>query len=105
MNRQQWKERLPLIEAYVNGETIQVRVSEDDKWVDMVEPFLNADHLEYRIKPKPREWWGVCDRNGVLIQRGNERELSEKYLSEAKPASLPGFFAPYALVKITEVVE
>ena len=64
MDRNRAKELLPIIEAYANGDVIQFRLPEadwlDDAWTDDDE-FLEDDDIdiEYRIKPKPREFF-VC---------------------------------------------
>lgn len=47
-----------IVEAYVDGKTIQWYNSVDDVWKD--DDFFDpTDGLKYRIKPEPREFW-VC---------------------------------------------
>ena len=57
MNRERALELFPVFEAYANGETVQYLDSEgvwsDDSDFD---PFEHV-YLEYRIKPKAREFW------------------------------------------------
>ena len=55
MTREDAKKLLPIIEAFANGENIQIQVS-DSKWSDIESPSFNAGS-SYRIKPKPREFW------------------------------------------------
>jgi len=60
MNRERCKELLPILEAFANGEDIQFH--DGDDWFDIGKEGLDAeslddDGLEYRIKPKPREFW------------------------------------------------
>ena len=65
MNRERAKELLPIIQAYANGETIQSKFADHDwRTVDL------ALHMpdEYRIKPKPREWW-LDPSDGELLQQ------------------------------------
>ena len=54
MNRNQAKELLPIIQAYVEGKTIQSRCVKGDKslWYDDEDPSFDDD-FEYRIKPEP----------------------------------------------------
>ena len=60
MTRENAKALLPTIEAYANGETIQFLARGKDIWEDLDHPsFLAGEN--YRIKPKPREWWIVGD--------------------------------------------
>lgn len=57
MDRNQAKELLPIIQAYAEGETIQVRDHTDQcgMWEDVVDLKINTDFEEYRIKPKNKE--------------------------------------------------
>jgi hypothetical protein len=54
MNRQEAKELLPVIQAFVEGKTIEVRVG-NDSWVKTDEVYggRNNDY-DYRIKPEPK---------------------------------------------------
>lgn len=68
MNRQQAKDLLPIIQAYVNDKTIQYYKVDlnfkiehpgepnfNDKWVDVDEDHLfRPDFYNYRIKPEPK---------------------------------------------------
>lgn len=57
MTRQEWAERLPLIQAFVEGKTIQVKGwHTDDKWKDTACPSFDRN-FEYRIKPEPKVIW------------------------------------------------
>lgn len=53
MTPQEAKELLPIIEAFANGETIQIQ-REGRPWEDISEPNFNSLPEQYRIKPKPR---------------------------------------------------
>lgn len=58
MNRERAKELLPIIEAFANGEEVEYRWSEVPQWADCGEVGPGfEDEVEYRIKPKPREFW------------------------------------------------
>ena len=54
MNRQQAKELLPIIQAYAEGKTIQVKLS-DDFWYEYNGKLkFDLDPQDYRIKPEPK---------------------------------------------------
>lgn len=57
MNRKEAAELLPIIQAFAEGETIQVRDNTDQcgMWEDVVDLKINTDFEEYRIKPKNKE--------------------------------------------------
>ena len=64
MNRERTKKLLPIIEAFANGEDIQIKAS--DKWLTW-ESYSFDSKSEYRIKPNPREWWvNVYDKGSVI---------------------------------------
>ena len=54
MNRQEAKELLPIIQAFVEGKTIEIRVG-NDSWIKTDEVYggRNNDYY-YRIKPEPK---------------------------------------------------
>lgn len=52
MNRKEAKEFLPIIQAFADGEQVQVLIG--NEWHDMSEPAFSSS--KYRIKPKPREF-------------------------------------------------
>lgn len=55
MDRNQAKQLLPIIQAYVEGKTIQSRCIKGDTslWYDEEDPSFDED-FEYRIKPEPK---------------------------------------------------
>ena len=55
MNRNQAKQLLPIIQAYVEGKTIQSRCVKGDTslWYDEEDPSFDDD-FEYRIKPEQK---------------------------------------------------
>ena len=52
MTREEVKAKLPIIEAFAEGKTIQFY--EDGKWFDIYETDFNYSTDKYRIKPKPK---------------------------------------------------
>ena len=79
MNRERAKELLPIIEAFANGEAIEFRLSDLEagadgplEWLVMPENKLMTltfpcNDYEYRIKPKPREWFLAFGKSGVEV--------------------------------------
>jgi hypothetical protein len=60
MTRETAKKLLPIIQAFSEEQAIQYRESPKAEWVDCKMPdsvLIFYDDFEYRIKPKPREWW------------------------------------------------
>ena len=55
MTREDAKKLLPIIEAYANGETVQIR--KGDYWGENEYYTFAGSPNSYRIKPKPREFW------------------------------------------------
>ena len=51
MTRKEIKDLLPIMQAYVEGKTIQYRVYKE--WEDIDNPSFNDLPSEYRIKPEP----------------------------------------------------
>lgn len=54
MNRQQAKELLPIIQAFVKGKTIEFRERGCTLWTESISPIFNFAIFEYRIKPEPK---------------------------------------------------
>lgn len=52
MTREEVKAKLPIIQAFSEGKTIQIK--SNDKWVDLHEPDFRAFPDKYRIKPEPK---------------------------------------------------
>ena len=55
MTREEIKKMLPILQAFVDGKTIESRCIKGDKslWYDDEDPSFDYD-FEYRIKPEPR---------------------------------------------------
>lgn len=55
MTREEIKERLPIMRAFAEGKTIQVRINNDSSWTDLLDDKLEISNLyEYRIKSDPK---------------------------------------------------
>lgn len=71
MNRERAKELLPIIEAYSKGGTVQIRLDENGRWIDVDEPDFRGYDGDYRIKPEPHDikWAAEQMRFGYLVRR------------------------------------
>ena len=55
MTREEMKKMLPIIQAFAEGKTIQVRINNDSSWTDLLDDKLEISNLyEYRIKSDPK---------------------------------------------------
>ncbi len=60
MTREQAKELLPIIQAWVNNKEVQWQAT-NDRWLDNIhDTCLFESDYKWRIKPEPREFW-LCD--------------------------------------------
>ena len=57
MTREELKEAMPILTAFVEGKTIQIYDHNTGKWVDEIEQLHTADLYlwpsDFRIKPEP----------------------------------------------------
>jgi len=90
LNRERAKELLPIIEAFANGEDIQARRDAVSNWLTMHTETAFPDDFEYRIKPKPREFWiaDVSDEFRKVLLPG-QKDLS----------------ADHQYIKVREIIE
>ena len=56
---------------------------------------------DYRLTPKPREWWVVLDRDGDCVSAPKNRSAAEEIAARQNPK---GCYAPYAIVHVAEVL-
>lgn len=57
MNREQAKELLPIIQAFAEGKTIEIRSNSKynpGEWIETATPTFDIKSHEYRIKPGPK---------------------------------------------------
>ena len=55
MNREQAKEMLPIIQAFAEGETIEIRGKLDSgEWRVVTSPIFDIKSTEYRIRPRSK---------------------------------------------------
>ena len=65
--RENLRKILPVLQAWAEGKTIQVRLPRDE-WDDVTVETLKFDGRpeDYRIKPEPREWFLLIHDNAVI---------------------------------------
>ena len=76
MNRERAKELLPIIQAFADGEEIELK-GDNGTWV-VWETYSFSDGCDFRIKPKPREVY-------LEIAVKNRKVLGFKLPSEPMP--------------------
>lgn len=74
MNKQNAKDYLPLVQALIDGKTLQHRVDGGETWVDLAETSFTYYPDAYRIKPEshPAESWPVDAKILVRNYKGNK---------------------------------
>lgn len=81
MRQSEAKEFLPLIQAFAEGKTIQVKSV--GGWVDSKELVFNWPVGHYRIKPEPRTFYAVeWHNNGRPVIAGSLYQ-AEEFVREA----------------------
>lgn len=76
MNKDNAKDYLPLVQALVDGRTIQYKARPDDPWNDMENPYFVLEPGCYRVKPIPIERWGVVNGGGRFISTYGDEETA-----------------------------
>ena len=80
MTREEVKKILPIIQAYAEGKTVQMRLG--NGWADLVESDFGLNSNQYRIKPEPMEITLVAKDDGTPC----ESELHyQKFLGGVHP--------------------
>ena len=67
MTQEKAKELLPIIMAFAKGEQIQGRRLNNHVWKDMEDSDFSWPSSNYRIKPKPREFYLYRDKNDFAV--------------------------------------
>lgn len=83
MNKQETKEKIKVMQAFVDGKAIQYWDSFRNKWVDNEgEPIWNWRTSEFRIKPetkiRPYTFEEMCEavkKHGILVREKNRNEV------------------------------
>ena len=61
-------DKIELIKAYANGATIQYLDTRDGMWEDLTNPDFDSETIEYRVKPKPREYTMIMGKKSGAIR-------------------------------------
>jgi hypothetical protein len=82
MNKQNAKAYLPLVQALIEGKTIQYCVDDGETWVDLAEPSFTYYPDAYRIKPEPHpaESWPVDAK--ILVRDYEGGEWVKRYFAK-----------------------
>lgn len=100
MNKEGTKEAIKIMQAYVDGKTIEALVC--NAWVETDSPEWNFSNLAYRVKPEPHyrpyantdEFFKACrahgewifrERNGIYIK---PLKIDKSYILVAAQANL-----------------
>lgn len=65
MNASNAKEYLPLVKALADGKIIQGKM-QNGKWKDLAELDFGRPAKEYRLAPKPQEFWANRYPDGTI---------------------------------------
>lgn len=75
-NRDHWRELLPIIQAFINGDPVQYQAT-DGTWMDVQEdPKFSMHPSRYRTKRKPRKVW-INEYPGDAFIAYNDRDLAD----------------------------
>lgn len=77
-----------------------VQVRDRHEWMGLTKNHVIRSDNEYRLTPKPREWWVVLDRDGDV-------ENTYSSVSDAEVVAnrrAEGCYAPYSVVHVAEVL-
>lgn len=72
MTRDEARHVAEILTAWADGETIQYRTKGHARWYDdpndeTWSSLRVFEEFEFRIKPKPREWWLSADGHGEYV--------------------------------------
>lgn len=74
MTREHWKELLPIITAFANGEDVELFDEIGNKWGGGEKLAFSEPFRSYRIKPKPREFSAWLSPDGRTLVDVNMKE-------------------------------
>lgn len=105
LERQKYLE--PFIIAQNQGRIIEIKLGKHLSWQETKTPVISvgedADYIEYRIKPEPREWYEI------IHKQGETRVLDQPPFSTyeaAKDANKTLVrFNDYEIIKVREVLD
>ncbi len=65
MNKDSARDYLPLVQALVDGKTVEFRLEDENIWRELPNLSFTYPLDQYRIKPEPREIWVNRYPNGM----------------------------------------
>ena len=77
-----------------------VQINDSGRWITLGARCDLYSPREYRLTPKPREWWVVLDRDGDLVSAPKNRADAEEIANHRAV----GCYAPYTIVHVVEVM-
>ena len=96
MDREETKKAIEVMQAYVDGEQIQVKATSG--WIREFNPLWTWSlHCQYRVKPKPRTIWVACATDPDTIS--NLTWMTEDACNSVYPGD------DWTAVKFVEVIE
>lgn len=96
MNRERAKELLPIIQAFADDKTIQLRGRYTDGWEDLrTSANFDDNDIEWRIKPEPRVFWINDYADGSIYI----------HKSQASSNSAQSINSKIEVIKVIEVLE
>ena len=105
MNVQRATKLIPLLQAMVEGKTIQHNAGGTSYWIDLAFPAFDVPLDLYRIKPEPIEIWCMVSRgNNVLGNGYKTKEIAAKNLAELA-ADNKGIFDGYEIKLFRQVLD
>lgn len=116
MIREQAKELLPIMQAFVDGKAIQFRTN-NRPWVDLLDNDLNLNAIfEYRIKPEPKyrsfknqeECWNEMHNHtdfGFVKYKKDKVVYAITALSEYYLVTSQGSFSLSAALEVLEFLD
>lgn len=105
MTRDEARQLIPIMQAYVDGSSIQVRSRIGTLWVDVSAPEFRSFN-EYRVKPKElppaQALFTITDAYGQEVVRTSFREVCER---EYLQLCVTGKGGPYKRHEYAEVIQ
>ena len=76
-------EMIAVLQAFERGEVIEYRPKNSQRW-GSAEPIWNFSQFDYRVKPKPREWWlNVYERGSAISHHSRaEADRNKAYVDK-----------------------
>jgi len=78
------KEKIEVMQAYLDGEKIEHRMDDTGEWKDVYNaPYFQWGEWDYRIKPKPMEIWVNIYADGDIFGHRNKDSAKSALISDS----------------------